>query len=89
MAKLTRPLHELVRGAHMENKDWWRLAFDTEAKRLYVEHEWNHTDTWLRPARSNSGSAEFDINSFLAEGEAPAQAELLQIIEGLFENGVR
>jgi hypothetical protein len=83
MAKLTRLLHERVKGAHMENEDWWRLAFDTEAKRLYIEHEWSHRDVW-RASRSNSGTAEFDINGFLAEGEAPAQAELLQIIESLF-----
>ena len=75
MAKLTRQLHERVTGAHKENEDWWRLVFDTEAKRFYVEHEWSHTDAW-RAARSNNGTAEFDINGFLAEGEAPAQAEL-------------
>ena len=86
MAKLTRPLHELVRGGHMENEDWWRLVFDTEAKRLFIEHEWNHTDMW-RASRSNNGAAEFDINAFLAEGEAPAQAELLRVIESLFEKG--
>jgi hypothetical protein len=86
MAKLTRPLHERVRGGHMENEDWWRLVFDTEAKRLYIEHEWNHTDMW-RAARSDSGTTEFDINGFLAEGEAPAQAELRRIIESLFEKG--
>ena len=86
MAKLTRQLHELVRDGGKENKDRWRLVFDTEAKRFYVEHEWSHTDAW-RAARSNNGTAEFDINGFLAEGEAPAQAELLRIIESLFEKG--
>ena len=86
MAKLTRQLHERVAGAHNENEDWWRLVFDTEAKRFYVEHEWSHTDAW-RAARSNNGTAEFDINGFLAEGEAPAQAELLRIIESLFATG--
>jgi hypothetical protein len=52
----------------------------------YVEHEWSHTDEW-RVAGSNNGTAEFDINGFLADGEAPAQAELLRIIESLFEKG--
>ena len=87
MAQLTRLLHEVVRGTQKENKEWWRLAFDTEAQRLYVEHEWCHTDMW-RVSRSNAGTTEFDINGFLAEGEAPAQAELMRIIESLFENGV-
>ena len=86
MAKLTRQLHERISGDNTENKDWWRLVFDTEAQRLYIEHEWRHTDAW-RAARSNNGTAEFDINGFLAEGEAQAQAELLRIIESLFKKG--
>jgi hypothetical protein len=86
MAKLTRQLHERIRGDNTENRDWWRLAFDTEAKRFYVEHEWSHTDAW-RAARSNNGTVEFDINGFLGEDEAPAQAELLRIIESVFEEG--
>ncbi len=84
MAQLTRLLHERVKGPHKENKECWRLAFDTEAKRLYIEHEWSHADMW-RDARSNSGSVEFEINAFLAEGEEPAQAELMQVIESLFK----
>jgi len=55
MAKLTRQLQERVIGAHKENEDWWRLVFDTEAKRLYVEQEWSHTDAWPA-ARSQNGS---------------------------------
>jgi hypothetical protein len=82
MAQLTRLLHERVKGAQKENKERWRLAFDTEAKRLYIEHEWSHADMW-RDSRSNSGSVEFEINAFLAEGEEPAQAELMQVIESL------
>jgi hypothetical protein len=83
MAKLTRQLHHLAKGG---NEEWWRLVFDTEAQRLYIEHEWSHTDAW-RASRSKSGTAEFDINGFLTEGEAPAQAELQRTIESLFENG--
>ena len=41
----------------------------------------------IATARSNNGTADFDINGFLAEGEPPAQAELLRIIESLFKNG--
>ena len=40
-----------------------------------------------RASRSKSGTAEFDVNGFLAVGEAPAQAELLRIIESLFVSG--
>ena len=41
MAKLTRRLLKLAKGG---NEEWWRLVFDTEARRLYIEHEWSHTD---------------------------------------------
>ena len=81
MAKLTRQLHKLTKGG---NEEWWTLVFDTDTQRLYIEHEWSHTDVW-RASRSSSGAAEFNINSFLAEGEAPAQAELQRIIESLFK----
>ena len=81
MAKLTRQLLKLTKGG---NEEWWRLVFDTETQRLYIEHEWSHTDEW-RASRSSSGTAEFDINGFLAEGEPPAQAELQRIIESLFK----
>jgi hypothetical protein len=81
MAKLTRQLHKLTKGG---NEECWRLVFDTETQRLYIEHEWSHTDEW-RASRSSSGTAEFDIDGFLAEGEAPAQAELQRIIESLFK----
>jgi hypothetical protein len=67
MAKLAR--QERVKGAHKENEDWWRLVFDTEAKRSCVEHKWSLIDAG-RAARSNKATAEFDINGFLAEGEA-------------------
>jgi hypothetical protein len=38
---------------------------------------------WL----SDEEKAQRTINAFLAEGEAPAQAELLRVIESLFEKG--
>jgi hypothetical protein len=38
-----------------------------------------------RDSRSNSGIVKFEINAFLAEGEEPAQAELMQVIESLFK----
>jgi hypothetical protein len=83
MAKLTRQLHKLAKGG---NEESWMLVFDTKTHRLYIEHEWSHTDAW-RASRSKSGTAEFDINGFLAESDASAQAELQRIIEKLFENG--
>ena len=74
MAKLTRQLHERISGDDTGNEDWWRLVFDTEAQRFYIEHEWRHTDAW-RAARSNNGTAEFDIQRFpCGGGGADSQA---------------
>ncbi len=48
MALLKRELFRSARGTVMNDEDWWRLAFDTENKRLYVEHEWAHLDVRRR-----------------------------------------
>ena len=69
MAKLRDNCTSGSRVTIQKIKDWWRLV-DTEAKHFYIEHEWSHTDAW-RAARSNNGTADFDINGFLAEGESP------------------
>jgi hypothetical protein len=42
-ALLKREFHRRAKGPVMNDEDWWRLVFDTDAKRIYVEHEWAHT----------------------------------------------
>ncbi len=44
MPILKRDLHRSASGPVANDEDWWRLAFDTEKKRLYVEHEWEYVD---------------------------------------------
>ena len=44
MALLKRELHRSIKGPVANDEDWWHLVFDTDTKRLYVEHRWAHVD---------------------------------------------
>lgn len=89
MTILKRELDRHVTGPILNDEDWWRLTFDTETKRLYVEDEWAHTDVH-RSGPPDSGSKELEITDFLNEGgQHQAHRELFRLISGLFEGGVR
>ena len=67
------------------DEDWWRLAFDTDTKHLYVEHEWKHEDVSWRGLAS-VGTEEIEIADYLSEpGEGPGQHELMRIFNLAFE----
>jgi hypothetical protein len=69
----------------MNDEDWWRLVFDTDAKRLYVEHEWAHLDV-RRGGPADNGTAEIEIPAFLrGGGQGEAQRELYRLLTELFE----
>lgn len=85
MALLKRELHRTARGPVMNDEDWWRLVFDTDTKRLYVEHEWAHMDV-RKGGQAENGVAEIEIASFLSEAsQGRAQQELLRLLTRLFE----
>lgn len=85
MAKLKRELARRARGPVMNDEDWWRLVYDSEAKRLYVEHEWEHVDV-RKAGKADKGTKELEIGQFLNEGgEGEAHRELVRLISGLFE----
>src|SRR3954453_4960794 len=44
MALLKRELHRASRSPVLNDEDQWHLVFDTDSKRLYVEHRWAHVD---------------------------------------------
>ena len=50
MAFLKRELHRQVKGPEVTELDFWNLVFDTDTKRLYVEHEWTYLDSRIRGA---------------------------------------
>ena len=79
MPGISREFHKTVKGPMSNDEDWWRLVYDTEKHRLYVEHEWSHV-----PMRGtgDSGTKEHDINAFLAAG-GQAAAKLDELLRSL------
>jgi hypothetical protein len=78
MPHLTRPLYQINDGA---DEDRWRLAFDTDTRRLFVEHEKTRGDT-----RGRGYSIEIDeieVSDFLSEN-GPGQLELARLLGALF-----
>ena len=90
MPLLKRELHRIAKGPGMNGEDQWRLVFDTDAKRLYVEHEWHHTDLRGGGSASSKGRSQMDIGSFLGQlRQGPAHWELQRLLSGLFEGAPR
>ena len=85
MALLKRILHNRSKGSMNQDEDWWRIVFDTESKRLYVEHEWEHLDPY-KGGNGDCGTREFEISDFLlGDQRVDAKAELETIISSMFE----
>ncbi len=81
MPLLCKALYQRTEGG---DEDRWRLAFDTEAKRLFVEHEIKRGDT--RGRGYSAHTDEHEIGAFLnAEGEEAPQRELMRVLTSLFE----
>ena len=81
-----RELHRSAKGPVINGGDWWRLVFDTDTKRLYVEHEWHHTDMRGGGGASSRGRSQMDVASFLGQPEqGPAHRELQRLLSSLFE----
>jgi hypothetical protein len=85
MPQLRRPLYQRNEGA---DEDRWCLVFDTEAVRLFVEHEIRRGD--MRGSGYGVTIDEIDITDFLNErgsGEhEQGQRELVRLLGALFED---
>jgi hypothetical protein len=82
---LKREFYKRAKGPIGNDEDWWRLVFDTDTNRLYVEHEWSYLDT--RRLRCDGGKAELEIADFFNQSaEGPAHQELVKLISSLFES---
>jgi hypothetical protein len=81
MPLLRKPLYQRSEGRDEER---WRLAFDTDTRRLFVEHETTRGD--MRGSGYSTNTDEIDVADFLREsGEGPR--ELVQLLGALFEDG--
>jgi hypothetical protein len=80
MSLLRRPLYQRNEGA---DEDLWRLAFDTDSNRLFVEHETRRGD--MRGSGYATSIDEIELAAFLGE-HGPGQQELTRLLKGLFED---
>ncbi len=79
MALLRKPLYQRSEGA---DEDRWRLVFDTDKNRLFVEHEQKRGD--MRGSGYGINTDEMDVADFLSESSQGQQA-LVQFLASLFE----
>ena len=79
MPLLRKPLYQRSEGP---DEDSWRLVFDTDANRLFVEHEKQRGDT--RGQGYGIETDEVEIAEFL-NGSSPGQAELVRLVASLFQ----
>src|SRR5215210_6496503 len=85
MALLKRELHRASRGPILNDEDQWHLVFDTDSKRLYVEHRWTHVDV-RGPGVAESGTAQLDIADYLSQGgQTAGHRELWRLLKALFK----
>jgi hypothetical protein len=80
MPLLRKPLYQRSEG---RDEDRWRLAFDTDTRRLFIEHETTRGD--MRGSGYSTNTDEIDVADFLREsGEGPR--ELVRLLGVIFED---
>lgn len=79
MSMLVKPLYQRSEGRDDER---WCLVFDTEANRLFVEHEQTRGD--MRGAGYATSIDEIDITDFLNQ-RGPGHQELVRLLGRMFE----
>jgi hypothetical protein len=80
MPTLRKPLYQRSEGA---DEDRWGLVFDTDANRLFVEHESRRGD--LRGNGYRIDTEEMAIADFLNE-HGEGRRELVRLLGSLFED---
>ena len=80
MPLLRKPLYQRHEGA---DEDRWGLVFDTDANRLFVEHEKTRGD--MRGSGYAVDTDEIDVTAFLNE-RGPGHQALVQLLGSLFED---
>jgi hypothetical protein len=78
MPRLTKPLYQINDG---RDEDRWRLVFDTDTRRLFVEHEKTRGDT--RGRGYSIETDELEIADYLGDS-GQGQHELTRLLGALF-----
>lgn len=79
MPVLVKPLYQRSEGRDEER---WCLVFDTDANRLFIEHEQMRGD--MRGAGYATSIDEIDVTEFLNE-RGPGHQELVRLLGRMFE----
>jgi hypothetical protein len=82
MALLRRPLYQI---SNSRDEDRWRLVFDTETRRLFVEHEKTRGD--MRGRGYSIETDELELADYLAnsgQDQDHGQQELAGLLGALF-----
>ena len=88
MALLKRELDRQLKGPEVTQRNIWTLVFDTDTKRLYVEHEWIYLDS------HDQGSTDFrtdmmDVADYLTQGgQTAGHRELWRLLRAMFNEQV-
>jgi hypothetical protein len=83
MPLLRKPLYQISDGP---DEDRWRLAFDTDTRRLFVEHEKTRGD--MRGFGYSTETDELEVTDYLSENgqdQDQGQHELVRLLGALFE----
>ena len=78
MPRLTKPLYQINDG---RDEDRWRLVFDSDIRRLFVEHEKTRGD--MRGRGYSVETDEVELADYLLEN-GPGQQELARLLGALF-----
>lgn len=88
MALLKRELHRQVNSPEITELDFWSLVFDTDTKRLYIEHEWTYLDSRIRGA-ADYRTEVMDIAEYLTQGgQTAGHRDLWRLLPTIFKDQV-
>lgn len=79
MAILAEEIAKRIKGTLNQTEDWWDLCYDTEAKRFFVHHRWDHVT--LNNLAQDAGEEEYDADAWKGAGAdkiAEAKQRLLE-----------
>jgi hypothetical protein len=79
MPLLVRPLYQRSEG---RDEELWCLVFDTDADRLFIEHEQRRGD--MRGQGYGTSVDEIDVVEFLSK-RGPGHQELVRLLSRMFE----
>lgn len=79
MLVLREQIGKRIKGALMEDEDWWYLCLDTDNDCYFVRHEWSNVDAYDVAKCADSGSSEHDADTWTGEGPEKIEAAKVRL----------